>query len=288
MSRVRIVVATEVVLFLGLIAFVIAAFLVERAAGLEGPISLGPMARIALAAAPSALWLGYFRAQESQERDPLPLVLVMFLAGALIAGPLASFAVDQALRPDVAAGPDFDRFGAERLVTAFLVVAVAQELCKYAAVRYTVFSLPDLGSPIDGMIYTTAVGLGFATFRAHVYLSDLDGQVVLSLAAARVAVTTLAHACFAAFLGLAIGWAKFSSRTAWRRNLVLLAGLLVAVGLNGGFSVAEAAVSVPGLAFEPWRSVAFGFGFAAAVLILFSFVLRRTLRAMARAGATTA
>jgi RsiW-degrading membrane proteinase PrsW (M82 family) len=284
-SRVRTVVATEVILFLGLLAFVAAAFLVERGAGLDGPLSLGPVARIALAAAPSALWLGYFRARDTEEAEPIQMVLVMYLAGALIAGPVASFAVELALVPDVAAGPEFARFGAERLVTAFLVVAVAQELCKYAVVRYTVYSLPDLGDPVDGLVYMTAVGLGFATFRSHRYLADLNGEVLLSVAAARVAVVTLAHACFAAVLGVAIGWAKFSSRTPWRRSLVLLAGLLGAVALNGQFAVVEAAISVPGLGFAPWRSVAFAFGFAAAVLIVFSFVLRRILRAVARVAA---
>jgi RsiW-degrading membrane proteinase PrsW (M82 family) len=281
-SRVRTVVATEVVLFLGLLAFVIAAFLVERGAGLDGPVALGPIARIAFAGAPSILWLGYFRSQDSQSAEPMSLLLVMYVAGALIAGPVASFAIDVALPPDSAAIPVFDRFGGERLVTAFLVVAMAQELCKYAVVRYTVYSLPDLGDPVDGLVYMTAVGLGFATFRSHRYLSELDGEALLSVAAGRVVVTTLAHACFAAVLGLAIGWAKFWSRTPGRRSLVLLAGLVGAVLLNGQFALVEAAISVPGLSFAPWRSVAFAFGFAAAVLIAFSFVLRRVVRAVAR------
>jgi protease PrsW len=279
-SRVRTVVATEVILFLGLLAFVAAAFLIERGAGLDGPVSLGPLARIALAAAPSALWLGYFRSQDSQEAEPMPLVLVLYLGGALVAGPAATFAIDQAIAPDVAAGPEFAPFAGDRLVTAFLVVAVAQELCKYAVVRYTVYSLPDLGNPVDGLVYMTAVGLGFATYRGHLHLAELHGDVLLSVAAGRVVVTTLAHACFAAVLGLAIGWAKFSPRTPWRRSLILLAGLLGAVALNGVFALVEAAVSMPGLGFAPWRSVAFAFGFSAAVLIAFSFVLRRIVRAV--------
>jgi RsiW-degrading membrane proteinase PrsW (M82 family) len=213
------------------------------------------------------------------------MVVVIYLGGALIAGPVASFAVDQALVPDAAASPEFARFSADRLASAFLVVAVAQELCKYAVVRYTVYSLPDLGDPVDGLVYVTAVGLGFATYRAHQYLSDLHGHALLSVAAARVAVITLAHACFAAALGLAIGWAKFSSHTPWRRSMVLFGGLLGAASLNGAFSLVEAAVSAPGLGFDPWRSAAFAFGFAAAVLIAFSFVLRRILRAIARVEA---
>jgi len=276
-----------VILFLGLLAFVAGAFLVERGAGLDGPLSFGPLARIALAAAPGALWLAYFRGRDGQAAEPMQLVFVMYLGGALIAGPVATFAVERALIPDVAAGPAFERFGAERLVAAFLVVAVAQELCKYAVVRYTVYSLPDLGDPVDGLVYMTAVGLGFATYRSHEFLSDLGGQAVLSVAVGRVTVTALAHTCFAAVLGLAIGWAKFWSRTAWRRSLVLLAGLLGAIGLNGGFAVVLSAIAVPGLGFEPWREVAFAFGFSAAVLVGFSFVLRRVLRAIEKLGGET-
>lgn len=273
------------ILFLGLLAFVVAAFLVERGAGLDGPVSLGPIARILFAAAPSILWLGYFRARDRENPDPLRLVFVMYLGGALIAAPVASFAIDVALVPEVAGSAGFARFSGERLATAFLVVAMAQELCKYAVVRYTVYRLPDLGDPLDGLVYATAVGLGFATFRAHHFLAELDGQVVLSVGAARVAVTTLGHACFAAVLGLAIGWAKFAPGHGWRRSVMLLAGVLAAALLNGLFGVVEAAISVPGLGFAPGRSVAFAFGFSAAVLIGFSFVLRRVLRAMARVGA---
>jgi hypothetical protein len=65
-SRVRIAVATELMLLLGLCAFLAAAFLVERGAGLEGAVRLGPIGQLAFAALPALLWLGYFRPQDSQ------------------------------------------------------------------------------------------------------------------------------------------------------------------------------------------------------------------------------
>ena len=275
MSRVRIAVATEVMLLLGLCAFLAAAFIVERGAGLDGAVRLGPIGQLAFASLPGLLWLGYFRAQDSQEPESRPLVFALFLAGALIAGPAADLAIQLALAPDVAADPAFDRLGAERLVAAFLVVALAQELAIYLVVRYSVYPMAEIAQPIDGLIYTTAVGLGFAAFRSHQYLEALHGEVILSVGAARVVSTTLAHASFAAVLGLAIGWAKFSPYGPLKRALVLAGGLGAAVCLDGLFSVAESAIAAPGLGFSPWRGVAFAFGFAVAVLIAASLPLRR-------------
>jgi len=274
-SRVRIAVATEVMLLLGLCAFLAAAFLVERGAGLEGAVRLGPIGQLAFASLPALLWLGYFRAQDSQESEPRPLVFLLFLAGALVAGPAADLAVQLALAPDVAAAPEFDRLSPERLVAAFLVVAVAQELAIYLVVRYSVYPMAEIAQPIDGLIYTTAVALGFAAFRSHQYLGALKGEVILSVGAARVASFTLAHASFAAVLGLAIGWAKFSPWGPIKRALVLCGGLAAAVWLDGLFSAVESAIAAPGLGFSPWRAVAFAFGFAVAVFIAISLPLRR-------------
>ncbi len=281
MSRVRIAVATEVMLLLGLCAFLAAAFLVERGAGLEGAVKLGPVGQLAFASLPALLWLGYFRAQDTQEAEPRPLVFALFLAGALIAGPAADLAIQLALAPDVAAAPEFDRLGPDRLLSAFLVVAVAQELGIYLVVRYSVYPMLEIAQPIDGLIYTTAVALGFAAFRSHEYLGALHGEVVLSVGAARVVTHTLAHASFAAVLGLAIGWAKFSPYGPFKRALVLCGGLFGAVVLDGLFSSVESAIAAPGLGFSPWRAVAFAFGFAVAVFIAVSMPLRRLT---ARAG----
>jgi RsiW-degrading membrane proteinase PrsW (M82 family) len=274
-SRVRIAVATELMLLLGLCAFLAAAFLVERGAGLEGAVRLGPIGQLAFAALPALLWLGYFRAQDSQEAEPRPLVVALFLAGGLIAGPAANLVIELALAPDVAAGPGFDRLGPAQLVSTFLIVALVQELAIYLVVRYSVYPMVQVAEPIDGLIYTTAVALGFATYRSHQYLGDLGGEVILSVGAARVVSATLAHASFAAVLGLAIGWAKFSPVGPIKRGLILFGGLGGAVLLSGIFSLVEGVIAAPGLAYSPWRAVMFAFGFAVAVFIAASFPLRR-------------
>jgi RsiW-degrading membrane proteinase PrsW (M82 family) len=271
-----------VLLLLGLVAFVAAAFLVERGAGIEGAVTLGPVPRIAFAALPALLWLGYFRARDSQEVEPRPLVLALFLGGALVAAPAAGFVIDLAQTSAVGDAEAFDRFGGARLVGAFLVIALAQELSKYLVVRYSVYPLPEVSHPVDGLIYATAVGLGFAAYRSHQLLAAQGDAVVLSVGAARVVTTTLAHACFASVLGLALGWAKFWPMGPLRRGLVLGGGLALATALNGTFGVVESAIAAPGLDTSPWRGVAFAFGFAALVLIAVSVPMRRMVATAAR------
>jgi RsiW-degrading membrane proteinase PrsW (M82 family) len=155
-------------------------------------------------------------------------------------------------------------------------------------VRYAVYPLAEMDQPVDGLIYATAVGLGFASYRGFRYVDDLGGDVLLSVAANRIAVITLAHASFAAVTGLALGWAKFSPSGPLRRGLVLGGGLAAAIALNGQYALVDSAIAGPGLGFTPWRSVAYGFGFAAAVFVAVSFLMRRALavaRRAAQAGA---
>jgi RsiW-degrading membrane proteinase PrsW (M82 family) len=280
-SRVRTAVATEVLLLFGLCVFVVAAFLIERGAGLDHAVRIGTVPRLAFASVPALLWLGYFQVRDAQEHQPKPLVFGLFLAGALVAGPAADLLIDLASAHDPAAAPGFARFGAERVLSAFLVVGVAQEFAKYAVVRYTVYPLPEVAHPIDGLVYTTAVGLGFAAHQAFEVMSAGNGEVLLSVAAAQIVTVTLAHASFAAVLGLGLGWAKFTQHAPGRRALVLGGGVAAATGLNGTFSLVEGAIAAPGLEAAPWREVAFAFGFATLVLIAVSFPMRRVV---ARAG----
>ena len=275
MSRVRTVVATEILLVLGLLAFVGAAYAIDLVWGAGSTIHLSPLAAVGLSAAPALLWLGYFHAQDRLEPEPKHYVLGVFLLGAFVAGPLANFIIEDVVAGDVAAR-SFERFGSERLLRAFLVVGLAQELCKYLVVRYSVYLSPEFDEPMDGLIYMTAAGIGFATYENISYFQALD-HVFLTTAAGHAVVTTLAHACFAGVLGYALGRAKFSQLRAPMRSLTLLVGLLVAAALNGQFELVEEVVKSGGMRVHPWRGVAYAAGFAAAVFFVISILMRRLL-----------
>ena len=154
LSRVRTVVATEILLVLGLLGFVGIAYGIDLLRGTGSTIPLSPLAAIALSIAPALLWLGYFHAQDRHEPEPKHYVLGVFLLGAFVAGPVSSFIVE-----DIVGGPpglaySLDRFSTERILRAFLVVGLAQETCKYLVVRYTIYLSTEFDEPMDGIIYS--------------------------------------------------------------------------------------------------------------------------------------
>jgi RsiW-degrading membrane proteinase PrsW (M82 family) len=282
--RVRTIVASEILLLVGLLAVVVAAWLVEHGFGLARPLAMGTPALVAIAAAPGALWLGYFHSHDRLEPAPKHYVAATYLMGAFLAGPIAGWLIGGLAEVHPATAPDLDPLSLAHLVRAFLVIAVAQEVCKYAVVRYGVYRTAELDQPLDALVYMTAAGLGYAAYLTYRELAASGGEVFLSAAVARSVVTALAHACFAAILGYALGVAKFASASVYRRAVWLMLGLAVAVVLDGQFLVVSGILASRGLEVTPWRVVAYSFGFAAAVFIAASLLIRRLVALAPRVG----
>jgi RsiW-degrading membrane proteinase PrsW (M82 family) len=274
LSRVRTLVATEFLMLLGLLAYVGAVFVAEEALGLNSPLKLAAPALLALALFPALLWLGYFYAQDRLELRPTHHLLGLLVAGAFVAGPVAAFVVEHALDRSGAEG-NLSLFAPERWIGAVLVIGIAQETCKYASVRYTLYTSPDFDSPIEGIIYTTVAGLGFAAFDSYSFLRAHDTGILLSAAAAHTVIVTLAHASIAAVTGYALARAKFRAMTPFARGSTLLAGLLSASLLNGAFFLLVEGLSSQGLSPSTWRGLLAAFGFATLVLLVVSLLMRK-------------
>jgi RsiW-degrading membrane proteinase PrsW (M82 family) len=282
-SRIRTVVTSEILLIGSLLVFVGLAWLVQVVFALDAPLELSPLPALVLAIIPGLLWLAYFYAQDRHEPEPKHYVAGVALLGAFVAAPLAAFVLEAVL--PTAPTRSFQRLGAERVIHAILVVGVTQELCKYLVVRYTIYLSSEFDEPMDGIIYMTAAGIGFAMAENVRYLQGKGGSVFLATGAANVVVTTLAHACFAGVLGYALGRAKFHKSAApLARNLLLAVGLFGAAALNGLFGLLESVVKVTGLKVQPWRGLAWAAGFAALVFFGVSLLMRRHLEAAADAA----
>ncbi|MCG8425414.1 MAG: PrsW family glutamic-type intramembrane protease [Proteobacteria bacterium] len=277
MSRIRTVVATEIVLLFGLLGYVGVAYAVERGAGLTTALDLSPPGALVISAVPALLWLAYFYVQDRYEPEPVHYVVGVYLLGCLVAGPLSGVLIELLLTPRPLTIQTVHPLSFERIVRALLIVALAQELCKYVVVRYTVYLSPEFDEPMDGLVYMTAAGIGVATWKNYHYLDGLAGNVFLTFGAAKAVITTLADACFAGVMGYAMGRAKFSSLSSGYRSAILFAGLLLATGLNGLFQTVENAITAAGMDMEPWRALAYTALFAAAVFFATSLLMRGLL-----------
>ncbi len=267
---------TKFLLVAGLVGFVVVAWLGEQVAGLHHPVHLGPVLAALMACVPAILWLGFFYLMDRHEPEPKQLVLGVSVLGALIAAPLAEFILSHAV-PQLAVHHDLDALSLERILKAVLIVGLAQEMSKYAVVRYTIYMSREFDEPMDGIVYMMACGTGFAVWTNFHWLNTQD-RIYLSTGAANCVVTTLAQASFAGALGYVMGRAKFSRRRASVRGALIMAGLLGAAVLNGQFQVVTNLVQQSGMAVYRWRAVGYAALCATAVFAVTWFASQRLLR----------
>jgi RsiW-degrading membrane proteinase PrsW (M82 family) len=256
-----------------LVAFALLVRLVELVAGLRDAVQLGPILALVMAAIPGALWLVFFSVTDRREDTPKRYVVGLCALGALVAAPVAAFLIELIAPPVSLAQHGLSPFSPDRIVYAVAIVGLTQELCKYAIVRYTIYLSPEFDQPIDGVIYMTAAGAGFAIWVNYHRLSGQDHHVFLSVGAAQAVITTFAHASFAGALGYVLGKTKFSPLSAPARGLLVMGGLLGAAVLNGQFALVEA-----WLRSQPWKAI----GYAAAMISVVFIVLMLLMGRLAR------
>jgi protease PrsW len=275
LRRARALVGTKFLLIGGLVGFVLIAWLVELVVDIDDAVHLGTVFAAVMAGIPAILWLGFFSLMDRHEPEPKQLVAGVCVLGALIAAPLADVVQSHAVPPLALAVHGLSPFAIDRVIHAVLIAGLAQEMCKYAVVRYTIYMSREFDEPMDGIVYMMACGTGFAVWVNYHRLSDQNHEVYLSLGAAQAVVTTLAHASFAGLLGYAMGRAKFSRRRAPIRGVLMMFGLLGAAALNGLFTLVENAVLQHGMAQHPWYGVGYAAISAAAIFgLIWLFALR--------------
>ena len=263
----RISLTAQAVLLGGLLAFVVIVLVIDRVRGVAAPV--GAFTAVPLALIPALLWMVYFYLRDIHEPEPTHYVIGVFLLGALVAAPLATWITDALFKvPTWGALP---RWGLTEAVAALLVLAPAQEVSKYIVVRYTVYLSAEFDEPMDGIVYMTAAGLGFATAWNITQMTRAP-QIALTTAAINAVTTTLAHASLSGVVGYALGRAKFIGAEG-RQTRVLALGLAAAIVLSGMFTMIENVATRHGLDYRPAWGLASAAVFAVLVFVLLSVLV---------------
>jgi RsiW-degrading membrane proteinase PrsW (M82 family) len=206
------------------------------------------------------------------DREPLHLVAMEFLWGATVA-PLISvmvFTFFAGLGGDGASQGNLSLIG----VSAF--GPLVEEVAKGIGLLLVVLLSSKFDNPTDGVVYGTAVGLGFAVTENVIYglgagLS-LDGpRGILLLVGGRTLLSAGIHALCSATLGGFLGHALLSRRSL-QRAVWSGCGLAVAVALHTAWNVALVSVGVFSINGSPrlWLvTVPLLYGFYVATLAAF-------------------
>ena len=114
-----------------------------------------------LSVLPAILIVIYFYMLDRYEREPLRLIVLCFVFGAISTYPALKMEEFGILDLSITAS-------ANPLMTftfAFLIVAFSEELMKFIFLRYYIFTKSDFNEPLDGIIYSVSISMGFAAME---------------------------------------------------------------------------------------------------------------------------
>ncbi|MBI4332624.1 MAG: PrsW family intramembrane metalloprotease [Chloroflexi bacterium] len=184
------------------------------------------VAILAIAFAPGTFWLWRVYRRDRYKPEPRALVLRTFILGMAASVPIAFFEFllyPQSIEAGQTSGLSLGRIA----YISFVVAGLTEELGKYLVVRKTVFNSPHFDEPMDGIVYSAASALGFASIENVGYLMSFGWEVIIL----RGPFSTLAHLLFSAMWGYPLALVKMKWKRARLSLLVGLAGSMIAHGL---------------------------------------------------------
>ena len=184
---------------------------------------------IGLSLAFGLFWMWWFYRQDIYEKEPKRFVALIFG----LTMPLSFFAGLFEYSIDQFGGSLSDKQGFWVAALFYLgVVAVVEELAKFAVVFTVALPNKAFNEPMDGIVYAAAAALGFATFENAFYVLG-KGPLVLVL---RGPVSTLGHVLFSALWGSALGLTLMEPERGRRLRLVAT-GLILSILAHGTYNI---------------------------------------------------
>ena len=176
---------------------------------------------LVIALAPCLFLLWYFYYRDRYEPEPKKKILKIFFIGALMVLPAAL------IEYVLLTGLQYVASGIVSIfIMSFIIIAPVEELVKYITVRRWIYRSIEFNEVMDGIVYTVAASLGFATVENILYV--LQHGIAVGIARAFLAVP--GHAFFGAIMGFYIGKAKFKIE---HESRYLTTGVLLAIFFHG-------------------------------------------------------
>jgi len=182
-----------------------------------------------LAVVPGLALLFFFYFRDRYKREPfLPIFVALMLGAFVILPASATSTLLQRLT-----GWFSYKSGLLRIfLGSFFIAGLVEEGWKFFVVRFYCYHRPEFDEPYDGIMYSTAVALGFATIENILYVLSPGILGALRTGLLRALMAVPSHAFYGVLMGYFLGEAKFA-RTTLEANRLDLIGLGLAVIAHG-------------------------------------------------------
>jgi RsiW-degrading membrane proteinase PrsW (M82 family) len=194
----------------------------------------GTQLQIALSgAAPALLAMYLVDRLDAKRPEPASLRRKVAIFGALSVIPAMLLEVFLSNSVGANLDPDFTYQGAS--FKSFVVAAGVEEACKIFVVYWIVWRRPEFDERMDGIVYASRAGLGFALIENVMYLMTLaptvEAQIQMWILRAVLAVP--GHAMWTGMIGYCAARRRFD-----KQGLGLVGGYLLAVAFHGAYDCA--------------------------------------------------
>jgi protease PrsW len=178
------------------------------------------MTLLTISLAPVLIILIYIYFRDKYEKEPIALLLLGLLAGALLTIPVGF--IEWAL-----ISPFQETTGLiDAGYKSFIVAAFSEESFKFIAVLLLFWRNREFNERFDGIVYAVFVSLGFAAVENVMYVFNYGMQTGIFRALTAVP----AHALFGITMGYYIGLARFIPQ---QKRLLLVRAILYPIILHG-------------------------------------------------------
>ncbi len=182
------------------------------------------MELFALAIAPGFAIVLFIYVKDRYNREPLGHLFMCFFLGVLSAIP----AVYLELYGSKLLNSVMEVSLTHTIISAFIGVALIEEYCKYFMLRVYAYPKKAFDEPLDGIVYSVIISMGFATIENIGYVL----QHGVGTGIVRMFLSVPAHAAFGVLMGYYVGQAKFAPAKAF---VLRMTGIFWAVFFHGAF-----------------------------------------------------
>lgn len=203
---------------------------------------------------PALLWLWFWLREDNLQPEPRSSIALSFIAGGfsiILAVILEAYAVD---------------FISDNNYL-YITWAGIEEAVKFLVIATVAFQSRYMDEPIDAMIYSITVALGFSAVENALFILHplSTGEISKSIVTGdlRFVGATLLHVVSSASIGFLVGMSFY--KPAFVKVLAGIFGLILATALHAGFNLAIIDATVAG------TLKVFGLVWCAAVILLILF-----------------
>jgi len=175
---------------------------------------------------PGILWMWYIYKSDIFEPEPIGKIILIFVGGILMVIPVAL--IEAGFSELMGISGNIDSLY-KAISLSWFIAGIIEEFAKFGVVIFGIYFTKDFNEPIDGIIYSSAAALGFASLENFIYINKFGTAIILI----RGPLSTLGHLLFSALWGYGLGRGKFHPTIARR---LAFTGLLLAAGAHGLFN----------------------------------------------------